>query len=115
MRSSFKNGIKERFPSDVGILIHQQLVRIFKGTHARKLNDIKTQVKDKFAKWHRDYVEKIDSIIYPTWQNFDFFRNFHTLISLERVQMKSIQLLIVMTDQKHTYENLRNFYLSPNV
>jgi len=51
---------------------------------------MKTQVKD--TKWHRDYVEKIDSIIYPTWQNFDqnFFRNFHTLISLERVQMKSI-------------------------
>ena len=44
-----------------------------------------------------------------------FFRNFHTLISLERVQMKSIQLLIVMTDQNHTYENLRIFYLSANV
>ena len=51
----------------------------------------------------------------------NFFRNFHTLISLERVQMKSIAhpynsslWLIVMSHQKRTFENLRNFYLSGN-
>ena len=90
MRSPFKNGIKERFPSDVGILIHQAfkgvpvdfrpnlriLDQIFKDTHPKKLMILK--LKGKFAKWHRDYVEKIGSIIYPTWQNFDqkFFEIF---------------------------------------
>jgi hypothetical protein len=40
MRSPFKNGIKERFPSDVGILIHQAFKgvdQIFKDTRPKKL------------------------------------------------------------------------------